>query len=1468
MKKNNTKILEPAKELIKLSPDFYLRYYLGFEIIKKTWGKKSCQILDVGGRGGILGDFIRNENLPYKLTVLDILPDDKNSPTVCDNYIQADFLKEKINGNFDVVTSFDVLEHIEEKEKFLAKFLKLGKIAILAAPFESSEVREAERLANNFFLKYTGKDHPWLKEHFEAKLPKKKWFEDFLKKKSYGFFNLSSNCLPNWLFFVLPNFLPAFIEVNHAELQDINRYYNRNFLNLGDLKHPGYRDFYIISKKQFPDFSLSSRLDYNKQLAFEKMIIDFLSEAPAKLVLSEERLKATVQSQQQTLAQKEEQVTQLTSEREQLTQEMAQLQATVQSQQQKLKAIYSSLGWELINKYRGIKDSILRKGTRRRRIYDLVLKGIKTSLKGPKHLPIIEQHKAIDRFPIHVNDPTNAIVLVSHDARTGGASLLALHLAKTMREKFNKELIIILLQGGVLEDNFRQYGQVFCLQLRHFGFLDAPDRVDNLIAALKDCGLRYCILNTVVSGCLVPLFKKHGFYTVSLVHELPTSIEMLEVRESVKNIVRRSDKIVFAAEFVKQQFVDTYGAGEEKTVIKPQGIYSRAGLVNKVDARQKLRHRIGGGKESFIFLGCGHADLRKGLDLFIQVAGLVLKQVPHEDVHFLWVGGIVDKRLKAWAEHDIEKLNIKGRVHFMDYVSDVVPIFVGADAFLLTSREDPLPLVLLEAIDAGLPVTAFKGAGGAPEVLDGGRGIAVPYLDTAAMADAAAELLLNKDKRKDIAEKAQPVIKEKYDFEKYAGFLLDLLGNGRPAVKSMASQDALKPKTISVIVPNYNHEKYLTERLSSIIGQTYKPYEIIFLDDASTDKSVEVARRILGGSGIKFSIIENNSNEGVFNRWIKGFQLAEGELVWTAEADDFCEQGFLEKVVPRFGDDEVTLAYTQSQIVDEKSEKIDYSYTSYTADLSQDKWNLDYCQSGALEINDGLAIKNTIPNASAVVMRKSALTGIEDTLHQFKICGDWFTYAYVLRKGKVSFCHEALNYHRRHSQSNISRSEKTELFYKEILAVQEFILKNYIVRSAVCEQMKIHLIAEYRRLGCQGQESRDIMRNLGLAGTMRDLARLCKKRTLKQGQKHRIMVIIPDLEFGGGQLFGIRLANFLSNTNDVVLYNARPYLINRGIKDTISADVRLYQDNGNPDEAAQIIDTYGIDAVISNVWWSDKLAYLAVKDKKVRWVLVMHGCYEALVANPHWDGDFQRIVRPLLLRADRIVNTADKNLTALESLGLSLKDKLIKINNGFLKPDRFTAKIRTELGVNDNDFVFGLISRAIPEKGWEQAILATVKLNKVLENRRAHLFLIGEGRYAEELKGKYAKDETIHFVGFQSNLAEWIAMFDAGLLPSYFQSESQPLIIIEFIAHNKPVIATDIGEIHTMLIRGKKKAGILIPIVAGTVKVDDLFLAMKQLAFNEGHMYDRLRANCEELFQPYDMKTCAEAYISLLEEKE
>ena len=112
-------------------------------------------------------------------------------------------------------------------------------------------------------------------------------------------------------------------------------------------------------------------------------------------------------------------------------------------------------------------------------------------------------------------------------------------------------------------------------------------------------------------------------------------------------------------------------------------------------------------------------------------------------------------------------------------------------------------------------------------------------------------------------------------------------------------------KKVSVIIPNYNYEKYIEERIDSILFQTYPIYELIILDDKSTDNSVARIEEIIKKHAeISIKFVKNEKNSGsVFSQWQKAFTLATGDYVWIAEADDSCNSHFLENIMRSFEDE-------------------------------------------------------------------------------------------------------------------------------------------------------------------------------------------------------------------------------------------------------------------------------------------------------------------------------------------------------------------------------------------------------------------------------------------------------------------------------------------------------------------------------------------------------------------------------------
>ncbi len=117
---------------------------------------------------------------------------------------------------------------------------------------------------------------------------------------------------------------------------------------------------------------------------------------------------------------------------------------------------------------------------------------------------------------------------------------------------------------------------------------------------------------------------------------------------------------------------------------------------------------------------------------------------------------------------------------------------------------------------------------------------------------------------------------------------------------------------ISIIVPNYNHVQFLEQRLTSIYKQTYQNFEVIILDDASADSSLEILRVYKNHPKTSHFIINEKNTGSPFKQWKKGLELANGEFIWIAESDDSCELDFLEKQIVAIQSYDVVVAQTKT----------------------------------------------------------------------------------------------------------------------------------------------------------------------------------------------------------------------------------------------------------------------------------------------------------------------------------------------------------------------------------------------------------------------------------------------------------------------------------------------------------------------------------------------------------------------------
>ena len=673
-------------------------------------------------------------------------------------------------------------------------------------------------------------------------------------------------------------------------------------------------------------------------------------------------------------------------------------------------------------------------------------------------------------------------IFISHDATPTGAPILLYQLAKTYRETAKQPFVILLLRGGEMLDDFNTLGTTLVID---------HDESKKLFSHLKDRGYTRCISNTVVTGHLAQRLKENQIKTVFLIHELPDLIYSMDLKQHAQAVADSEFPVVFASHFVAERFVEHFPINEINVHIIPQGIQKE--LIysgNKASARARLFQTLGitADPSAKIVLGAGYAQHRKGTDLFGKVAEYCYEKFPKQTILFVWVGNCNDY-FQEWRDQILPQLPYRDRLIFVDFQKEVNYFFAASDLFCLSSREDPYPSVALIAFAHHIPVVMFEGTGGICELINNENGGIVPAFETHTMAEKIIGLL---DHHHDWHV---PV----GGFEQYLSRLTALL------------PEPITLPSVTVIVPNYNYARFLSERLSSILNQTYPIDELIFLDDCSSDNSIDVAEKILKKADIHYQIITNEANIGVYRQWIKGIETARNDLIWIAEADDVAEVEFIQKMIPYFFDNDVALAYAQSSLIDQNGAVIGNAL-SHTDAISQTKWKENYLVSGKSEIKTALLYRNTIPNVSAAIINKRFLKPTDkETLINYRYTGDWYLYIALLMNGKVGFSHESLNRFRKHTSNVTTTNQFKDSYLTEVLALKEYVYQRMPISEH--EHKKVLTFIEKDFLSVNNNPSPEILTRL------KTLTSLCSKH---------ITFVTFNQEFGGSEIFWYDVSQYLS----------------------------------------------------------------------------------------------------------------------------------------------------------------------------------------------------------------------------------------------------------------------------------------------------------------------------------------------------
>ena len=236
---------------------------------------------------------------------------------------------------------------------------------------------------------------------------------------------------------------------------------------------------------------------------------------------------------------------------------------------------------------------------------------------------------------------------------------------------------------------------------------------------------------------------------------------------------------------------------------------------------------------------------------------------------------------------------------------------------------------------------------------------------------------------------------------------------------------------VSIIVPNYNHAPFLKKRIDSILNQTYQDFELILMDDCSTDNSRAVLEIYRNNPKVSH-VIYNTSNSGsTFKQWEKGIALAKGDFIWIAESDDWAESIMLDKLV--------SVIKEKTSIVFCRSLRA-WSET----DLPKQTFNFVHVNyQGQTFIKEKMLAYNSIENASMAIFRKKDIESRWfEEIREMKYCGDWLFWIKLAQKGDVVEFSDVFNYFRQHGGKVTSKAKTLGLDFTEGVKVLEYIESN------------------------------------------------------------------------------------------------------------------------------------------------------------------------------------------------------------------------------------------------------------------------------------------------------------------------------------------------------------------------------------------------------------------------------------------
>lgn len=377
------------------------------------------------------------------------------------------------------------------------------------------------------------------------------------------------------------------------------------------------------------------------------------------------------------------------------------------------------------------------------------------------------------------------ILLVGTQMATGGAQKVLLDQAGWFHERGDDVMAVFIYDREDLHETWQRGAKYPILDLH--GFKKGAGAIVNLFSLLQGLGRLWTlirknkpdVIETFTHDCNVLILPLAWAARIPV--RIATHHGKIEGFSRWKEIVHASivnsmaTCIVAVSERTRQQSQEE-GIRADKIVMIPNGITP----VSVADFdRHATRAELGFAEGDVFLLSVGRLVYQKAHEYLVSAMPAVLKEMPN-----IKVGICGDGVLRADLEEQIHSLGLGEKVKLFGMQSDVTKFLAAADVFVLPSRWEGLPIALLEAMSAGLPIIATRVEGVDQTVENGVHGLLVSPGSPEELAKAILQLSAAPEQRRVMGEAGRAQILERYTIDQMCEQYLNLF-----------KQDAGKGKT-------------------------------------------------------------------------------------------------------------------------------------------------------------------------------------------------------------------------------------------------------------------------------------------------------------------------------------------------------------------------------------------------------------------------------------------------------------------------------------------------------------------------------------------------------------------------------------------------------------------------------------------------------------------------------------------------